>query len=283
LLDHESINELKKVKLAYELNSNNPYAAAQYANQLTLVMKLIYDRQNGTYEELAAYKTLLHPLTEAYRRHPDFEMVAVNYLFGISYISEQLDENIGGEMAEIAGRFRNNEHAQNFCYMGLYHLIAAHVARKDTAKAERDIKYFETLYSRNSTNEEMAGTYAIALMAVASIQDFFQGRKTVAKLQKLAKQYPYNRKITGAYENMRKMFRTGNFFLLLDNKNKYETPNESAARFDDTKSMKSSILKAISELFTEALAGYGEGIYDDYGNNYDYYNDHDDSECDDDD
>jgi hypothetical protein len=281
LLDHESINELKKVKLTYELNSNNPYAAAQYANQLTLVMKLIYDRQTGTCEELAAYKTLLHPLTEAYRRHPNFEMVAVNYLFGISYISEQLGENVGVEMMEITDRFRNNEFAQNFCYTGLYHLIAEHVARKDTVRAERDIQYFETLYARNSTNEDMAGTYAVALMGVASVQDFFQGRKTVSKLEKLAQQYPCNRKITGAYENMRKMFRAGNFFLLLDNKNKYETPlNENTARFDDTKSMKNSILKAISELFTEALAGYGEGIYD--NDNYDYYNDHDDSEYDDD-
>jgi hypothetical protein len=192
-------------------------------------------------------------------------------------------------MMKIYGQFPDNEHAADFCYMGLYFLVWAHVERKDAVRAERDIQYFETVYLRNSTNEELAGTYAIALMGVASIQDFFKGRKTVSKLKNLAEQYPYNMKIGGAYENMARMFKAGNFFALLDNRNKYDTPpNENRTNEDNGKS---SILQSIYELFADKFSDItsgemfdgGDDEYDDSYDNNDYGGDDSDyDDCDDD-
>ena len=289
MIDPECIKELKRIKWEYELNPNNALLAMEYSNLLTLLMRQIYDRKTGGKAEFAAYMTLLKVLTDVYGQHPNNKMVAVNYLKKISYTPERLDDNTSKKMMEIYGRFSNDEYATNFCYMGLYFLIWAHVEQKDTFRAERDIKYFDTVHTHNPTNEELAGTYAVALMGVASIQDFFKGRKTISKLKKLAEQYPYNMKITGAYENTAKMFRAGNFFTLLDNKNKYDTPlNENRTNADNRKS---SILQSIYELFADKFEGItdremfdgGDDEYDDnYGSTDDYdsgdgdYDDYDD-------
>jgi len=290
LIDHECINELKRVKIAYQLNPNNVFAAAAYANQLTFVMKQIYDRQysNGQ-AEFAAYMTLLQPLKEVYRKHSGNEIVAVSYLFGISYVPEHLDENIGEKMLEIVNQFPNNNYAKNFCEGGLFFLVFAHVERKDTDGAERAVQYLERMYLNFPSNESIATRYAIALQGVATIQNFFAGRKTAAKLKELAKQYPHNRKITNAHESIKNIFKTSNFSLLLDNKNKYFAPlEENEPRFDNTyttkhsKTARKSMLESIFDLFTEALAGYDEGIYadDENSDNFDYDSGSDDSDDD---
>lgn len=288
LIDPECIKEIKRIKFEYELNPNNVLLAMKYSNLLTLVMRQIYDRKFGGKMEFAAYMTLLKVLTDVYIQHSYNEIVAVNYLKKISYIPEHLGDDTSRKMMEILRRFPNNEHAANFCYMGLYFLVWAHVTRKDAVRAERDIQYFETIYLRYPANEELVGTYAVALSGVASIQDFFKGRKTISKLKKLAEQYPYNMKIVGAYENIARMFRVGNFFTLLDNKNKYDTPtNENRTNSDNRKS---SVLQSIYELFADRFEGItdremfdgGDDYYDDnYGSNDDYSDG--DSDYDDDD
>ena len=278
MIDPECIDEIKRLKAAYALNPDSPLLAIKYSQKLLELMRQIYHRERGTREELAAYRTLLHPLTEVYQRHFNIEFIAVDYLCGVGYVSEYQGENIAREMMEIVRRFPNNQYAKTFCEAGLFFLVQSHIKRKDVLRAERDIRYFEIFYLQNSTNENIAADYATALGGVAMLQDFFKGRKTAAKLKKLARQHPYNKNVISTHKDVQRIFSAGNFFALLDNKNKYAAPpkkRRTRPRYDQ--SAENPIFRKISEIFGEhsadfdGMPDYGDDGYDNddgYGNNY---------------
>ena len=269
MIDPECINEIKLLKREYELNPDNVLTAMKYSNKLLFLARKIYDRENSGRMEFAAYRTLLKPLTDVYQKHSDIETIAVGYLCGIGYIPEYLGDNVSREMMKIVNQFPNNDHAKSFCEAGLFFLVTSHVERKDANRAERDVKFLETLHYHNPTNETIAATYALTLQCIATIQDFFKGRKTAAKLKELVKQYPYNGKIITAYENVKNTFKAGNFFVLLDNKNKYASPQKKKRKHSDT--AENSILEAISELFSDTDPIHDDMFdYNDEDKNTDY-------------
>jgi hypothetical protein len=280
LIDYACVNEVKRLKREYELNPDSVSLALKYSQSLSVLMRQIYGPQVGTYEELAAYRTLLKPLTEVYQRHFDVEWIALNYLCAIGYIPQHLGDDVAMKMMEIYRRFPNNKYAVELCEIGLGVLVLSHVAHRDTVRAEREVRYLEILYIHNPTNEAFATDYAVALQDVASIQDFFAGTETADKLEKLAERYPYNGKIVSAYESVKEFFSVENYFLSSVIENRYIPSPQKSGRPDYEKSVEKPILKEICDLFVDMVSNITHDIIFGCSNDKDVSYGDDDSDCD---
>lgn len=283
LANYESTQEIKRLKAEYALNPDSISLAIQYSQKLLEFMEQIYDPEKGNHEELAAYRTLLCPLTEVYQKHGSNEIVAETYLCGISSVPVYQGEDIVYQMAKIVSQFPNNLRLKNYFEAGLFFLVKAHVERKDVLRAERNLGFFETFYLKNSTNEHTAANYATALAGVASIQGYFKGRKTLAKLKELAKKYPYNGQIIAVHKNVQNYLKIGNFLLItVADKNN----QESLRRKHRTRSNNENpIFKAMREIFGDgnislSIPGDDDSAEDDnnddYSDSYTHDNDYSD-------
>jgi len=184
-------NELAKLEWNYTRDPDNIELASRYAKCLSSAM------DNSSF--IPTKKALLELLTEVYQKHCNNEGIAVCYLSGISHIPEYVD-NAANKMMEVVNRFPNSYMVKWGCAYGLSRLVSAYVHMRDLSSAEQFVKYLEKMYSCYPTNDQVGNAYASALFYVWNIQGFFGKRDTVAKLKKLAAQYPNNEQIVRNYK-----------------------------------------------------------------------------------
>jgi hypothetical protein len=277
LIDPETVKEIKQLKLMYELSPDNVSVAAKYSQKLAALMIKIFNRQDGTFEELAAFRTLFKVVADVYRRHSYNETVAVCYLCGISYLPEYHGDDAVIDMFCIVNQFPHNKTCKVFYEHGLFFLIMSHIEVKDVINAELDIEYLERFHLRNPDNESIAAKYALTLAGLAVLQDFFKRRETAAKLRKLAMQYPNNENIVKSYESIEQKFPIDYTGFLLNKriKQKHGKHQKREKYSSYARPREGPLLDTLRDIFgdTEVDTTYEETVSHRGGDDEDYYDD----------
>jgi len=263
--------------MMYELNPDNVSVAVEYSHKLTALMIKIFNRQDCTFEEIAAFRTLFKVVTDVYLRHPYNESIAVCYLCGISYLPEYQGEDVAIEMMDIVNRFPHNKTCKVFYEYGLFFLIMSYIEFKDVINAELDIGYLERFHLRNPENESLAVKYALTLAGLAVLQNFYRGRESAAKLKKLANQYPNNEDIVKSYESIEQKFPIDYTGFLLNKriKQKHGKHQRRDKYSPHLRPREDPLLDTLSDIFGDSVVDttYEETISRSDNDDTDYFDD----------